>query len=60
VVLFAVELLTDAGTAVSLLFASDMDLFFLEAMLRAGRKFDLGLEGRVLALPSGVLGELDL
>lgn len=60
VVLFAVVLLTDAGTAVSLLFASITDLFFTEASLSARRKFDLGLERRVLTFPSGVLGDLDL
>jgi hypothetical protein len=60
VMLFAVVLLTDAGTAVSFLFTSDVDLFFTEAMLRARREFDLGLERRVLTFPSGVLGDLDL
>jgi len=59
-VLFAVVLLTDAGTAVSFLFTSDVDLFFTEASLRARREFDLGLERRVLTFPSGVLGGLDL
>jgi len=56
VVLFAVVLRTDAGTAV---FPSDVDLFFVEATLSARRKFDLRLE-RVLTFPSGVLGDLDL
>lgn len=59
VVLFAVT-----GTAVLLLFTSDADLFFSEATLslrrRRRRKKCLGLEGRVLTFPSGVLGELDL
>jgi hypothetical protein len=59
-VLFTVVLLTDAGTAVSFLFTSDVDLFFTEASLRARREFDLGLERRVLTFPSGVLGGLDL
>jgi len=57
VVLFAVVLRTDAGTAV---FPSDVDLFFVEATLSARRKFDLRLERRVLTFPSGVLGDLDL
>jgi hypothetical protein len=60
-VLLAVnELFTDAGTAVGLLSARDMDLF-LEASLFSGRrKLGLDLERRVLTFPSGELRELDL
>jgi hypothetical protein len=54
------ELFADAGTAVLLLFTSDTDLFFSEAILSTCRKSCLGLERRVLTFPSGVLGELDL
>jgi hypothetical protein len=59
-VLFTVRLLTDAGTAVSLLFTSDADLFFAEALVSARRKLCLGLERRVLTFPSGSMGEFDL
>lgn len=65
-VLFAVVLFTvDTGTAVTILFTSDVDLFFAEALLLARRK--VGLSGvvrsgvrRVLTFPSGLVWEMDL
>jgi len=53
VLLEGIEVLAGTGTAVSLLFTSDADLFFTEALLFARRKVCLGLEGRVLTWPSG-------
>lgn len=53
-------LLVGTGTAVLFLFTSNADLFFSEATLSVCRKMCLGLERRVLTLPSGWLRELDL
>lgn len=49
----------DTGTAVMILFTSDVDLFFAIAT-SVGRKICLSLVRRVLTLPSGLVGEFDL